>query len=64
MWSVRREGAEHMGWERALELLAERARPIRIGQITPSDRSRIYTIFLTEDGSALVACAGVRLAEG
>ncbi|WP_060177985.1 hypothetical protein [Streptomyces sp. IMTB 1903] len=62
--SVRRNGAEHLGWERALELLRECARPIRIGQITASDRSGIYTIFLTEDGSALVACAGVRLAEG
>ncbi|MFE1411913.1 hypothetical protein ACFW6F_14085 [Streptomyces sp. NPDC058746] len=58
--SVRRKGAENLGWERALELLRERAQPIRIGQIRASDRSWIYTVFLTEDGGALVACAGVR----
>ncbi|MFI8501203.1 hypothetical protein ACIGFK_22310 [Streptomyces sp. NPDC085524] len=60
--SVRRKGAENLGWERALELLRERAQPIRIGQITASDGSWIYTVFLTQDGGALVACAGVRLA--
>ncbi|MGJ0152821.1 hypothetical protein ACR3S4_05575 [Streptomyces sp. CH8.1] len=59
---MQRKGAENLGWERALELLREHAQPIRIGQITALDRSWIYTIFLTEDGSALVACAGVRLA--
>ncbi|MFB7179020.1 hypothetical protein ACFCYI_15090 [Streptomyces sp. NPDC056257] len=59
---MQRKGVENLGWERALELLRERAQPIRIGQITPSDRSWIYTFFLTEDGGALVACAGVRLA--
>ncbi|WP_330330409.1 hypothetical protein OHS33_12180 [Streptomyces sp. NBC_00536] len=57
---MRRKGAENLGWERAVELLRERPQPIRIGQITASDRSWIYTIFLTEDGGALVACAGVR----
>ncbi|MCX5179525.1 hypothetical protein [Streptomyces virginiae] len=59
---MQRKGAENLGWERALELLRERAQPIRIGQITASDRSWTYTFFLTEDGGALVACAGVRLA--
>ncbi|GGY82869.1 hypothetical protein GCM10010343_04630 [Streptomyces avidinii] len=59
---MQRKGVENLGWERALELLREYAQPIRIGQITAPNRSWIYTIFLTEDGSSLVACAGVRLA--
>ncbi|MGW1940341.1 hypothetical protein [Streptomyces goshikiensis] len=41
----------------AVELLRE---PMRIGQIKASGSSWVYTVFLTEDGGALVACAGVR----
>ncbi|MET9691788.1 hypothetical protein ABZY81_25460 [Streptomyces sp. NPDC006514] len=61
---MRRKGAENPGWERAVELLRERAQPIRIGYITAPDRSWIYTVFLTEDGGELVACAGVRRLDG
>ncbi|MFD8988755.1 hypothetical protein ACFVZ4_11940 [Streptomyces goshikiensis] len=44
----------------AVELLRERREPIRIGQIKASGSSWVYTVLLTEDGGALVACAGVR----
>ncbi|MEU9084539.1 hypothetical protein [Streptomyces sp. NPDC048357] len=57
---MQRKGVENLGWERALGFLRGHAQPIRIGQITAPDRSWIYTIFLTEDSGALVACAGVR----
>ncbi|MFI5665209.1 hypothetical protein [Streptomyces sp. NPDC051704] len=61
---MQRKGAETLGWERAVELLRERAEPIRIGQVKASDGSWIYTFFLTEDGGALIACAGVRMPDG
>ncbi|MFI8264492.1 hypothetical protein [Streptomyces sp. NPDC085665] len=61
---MQRKGAETLGWERAVELLRERAQPIRIGQIKACDRSWIYTFFLTEDGGDLIACAGVRRPDG
>ncbi|GHE31186.1 hypothetical protein CP980_10795 [Streptomyces vinaceus] len=60
---MQRMGAETLGWERAEELLRERPQPIRIGQITASDRLWVYTFFLTADGRELVACAGVRRAD-
>ncbi|MFI5636478.1 hypothetical protein ACIA8H_03565 [Streptomyces goshikiensis] len=61
---MQRKGAENLGWERALELLRERPQPIRIGQVIASDSSWVYTFFLAEDASALVACAGVRRSDG
>ncbi|MFJ5805086.1 hypothetical protein [Streptomyces sp. NPDC093093] len=61
---MQRKGVETLGWERAVRLLRERAQPIRIGYITASDRSWIYTAFLTGDGSELVASAGVRRPDG
>ncbi|MFJ3834229.1 hypothetical protein ACIPY6_01760 [Streptomyces sp. NPDC090054] len=61
---MRRKAAEILGWERAVQLLRERVQPIRIGYITAPDGAWIYTVFLTADGSELVACAGVRRPEG
>ncbi|MFF4100539.1 hypothetical protein [Streptomyces sp. NPDC001903] len=61
---MQRKGAETLGWERAVELLRERAEPIRIGQVKASDGSWIYTFFITEDGGDLIACAGVRRPDG
>lgn len=62
--SMRRKGAQTLGWERAVQLLREHAQPIRIGYIPAPDGAWIYTVFLTGDGSELVACAGVRRPEG
>ncbi|MFD7841162.1 hypothetical protein [Streptomyces sp. NPDC059761] len=59
--NMRRKGVgETLGLERAVELLGQRHQPVRVGQIMAADRSWYYLVFLTEDGSALVACAGVR----
>ncbi|MFD4141751.1 hypothetical protein [Streptomyces sp. NPDC058572] len=62
--SFRRRGIETLGLERAVQLLRERAQPIRPGKITSVDRSWIFMLFLTEDGSAPVACIGGRRLDG
>ncbi|MGW2936868.1 hypothetical protein ACWDA7_34575 [Streptomyces sp. NPDC001156] len=59
---MRRKGIETQGLDRAVQLLGRHDQPVRVGQITAADRTWIFTLFLTEDGSALVACAGVRQA--
>ncbi|MFJ9075617.1 hypothetical protein ACIRO3_10215 [Streptomyces sp. NPDC102278] len=56
--SLRRRGIETLGLERAVQLFRERDQPLRLGKITSVDRSRVFMLFLTEDGSALVACIG------
>ncbi|MFJ9344261.1 hypothetical protein ACIRP0_34030 [Streptomyces sp. NPDC101733] len=61
---MQQKAAETLGWESALQLLRERVQPIRIGYIRALDGAWIYTVFLTGDGSELVACAGVRRHEG
>ncbi|MFF4319972.1 hypothetical protein [Streptomyces sp. NPDC001568] len=62
--SLRRRGIETLGLERAVQLLGERDQPIRLGKITSVDRSRIFMLFLTEDGSALMACIGGQRPDG
>lgn len=62
--SLRRRGIETLGLERAVQLLRERAQPIRLGKITAVDRSWIFMLFLTGDGGALVACIGGRRLDG
>ncbi|WP_405715963.1 hypothetical protein OG264_19065 [Streptomyces xanthophaeus] len=66
--SMRLHGVEPLGLERALQLLDEHDRPVRRGMIKPAegmtnsaDRRFFFLLFLTEDGSALVACAGIPL---
>ncbi|MET9593638.1 hypothetical protein ABZY45_22335 [Streptomyces sp. NPDC006516] len=55
---MRRHGLEPLGLERAVRLVREQGRPVRTGLIDAVDRSWTTLLFLTEDGSALVACAG------
>jgi hypothetical protein len=55
-----RKGIETTGLERAVQRLDRHARPVRLGQITAADGSWIFILFLDQDGSALVACTGVR----
>ncbi|MER7513636.1 hypothetical protein ABTX82_35720 [Streptomyces lavendulae] len=61
--SYQRRGIETMGLERGVQLLREHARPVRTGKITSVDGSWIFQLFLTEEGSDLVACIGGRRPE-
>ncbi|MGW0168827.1 hypothetical protein ACWDWT_27190 [Streptomyces sp. NPDC003343] len=58
---MRKHGLEPLGLERAIQLVSEHDRPVRTGMIDSADRTWTTLLFLTEDGSALVACAGWRL---
>ncbi|MEU1179287.1 hypothetical protein ABZ464_16845 [Streptomyces sp. NPDC005820] len=55
---MRMHGLEPLGLERAVQLIREHGRPVRTGLIDSADRTWTTLLFLTEDGSALVACAG------
>ncbi|MGW0835907.1 hypothetical protein [Streptomyces prunicolor] len=55
---MRMHGLEPLGLERAVQLVREHGRPVRAGMIDAADRTWTTLLFLTEDGSALVACAG------
>ncbi|MFF3693721.1 hypothetical protein [Streptomyces sp. NPDC002221] len=55
---MRKHGLEPLGLERAVQLVREHDRPVRTGLIDAADRTWTTLLFLTEDGSALVACAG------
>ncbi|WP_314619969.1 hypothetical protein [Streptomyces stackebrandtii] len=54
---MRMRGFEPPGLERAVQLIREYDRPVRTALIDPENRTRCTLLFLTEDGSALVACA-------
>ncbi|MFD7445690.1 DUF6221 family protein [Streptomyces sp. NPDC059909] len=58
---MRMHGLEPRGLERAVQLVREHGRPVRTGFIDSADRTWTTLLFLTEDGSALVACAGWQL---
>jgi hypothetical protein len=58
---MRMRGLEPLGLERAVQLLSEHGRPVRVGLIDSADRTWASLLFLTEDGSALVACASWQL---
>ncbi|MFJ3231530.1 hypothetical protein [Streptomyces sp. NPDC086787] len=55
---MRMHGLEPLGLERAVQLVREHGRPVRTGLIDSADRTWTTLLFLTEDGSALAACAG------
>lgn len=55
---MRMHGFEPLGLERAVQLIREHGQPVRTGLIDAADRTWTTLLFLTEDGSALVACAG------
>ncbi|MFE7761872.1 hypothetical protein [Streptomyces sp. NPDC057438] len=55
-----RSGVETSGLARAVQRLERHGRPVRLGRIRTADGSWVFVLFLTEDGSALVACTGVR----
>ncbi|WP_153813856.1 hypothetical protein [Streptomyces sp. SUK 48] len=55
---MRKHGLEPLGLERAVQLVREHGQPVRTGLIDAADRTWTTLLFLTEDGSAPVACAG------
>lgn len=55
-----RRGIETVNLERAVELLGRHRQPVRLGQIRTADASWTFILFLTEDGSRLITCTGVR----
>ncbi|WSD21695.1 hypothetical protein OG418_24565 [Streptomyces phaeochromogenes] len=55
---MRMHGLEPLGLERAVQLVREHGQPVRTGLIDAADRKWTTLLFLAEDGSALVACAG------
>jgi hypothetical protein len=57
---TRRKGIETTNRERTVELLGRHQQPVRLGQIRAADGSWVFMLFLTEDGSRLIACTGVR----
>jgi hypothetical protein len=57
---TRRRGVETLNLERAVDLLGRHGQPVRLGQIRTADASWTFMLFLTEDGSRLITCTGVR----
>ncbi|MFD7706772.1 hypothetical protein [Streptomyces sp. NPDC059786] len=57
-----RRGIETTNLARTVELLGRHQQPVRLGQIRAADGSWTFMLFLTEDGSRLIACTGVRRA--
>ncbi|MFF8291006.1 hypothetical protein ACF068_17500 [Streptomyces sp. NPDC016309] len=55
---MRVHGLEPLGLERAVQLILEHGQPVRTGLIDAPDRTWTTLLFISEDGSALVACAG------
>lgn len=53
---MRMRGLEPPGLGRAVQLIREYGLPVRSALIDPENRTRFTLLFLTEDGSALVAC--------
>ncbi|WTO36058.1 hypothetical protein OG399_17515 [Streptomyces achromogenes] len=49
-----------MNLERAVELLGRHQQPVGLGQIRTVYTSWMFMLFLTEDGSRLITCMGVR----
>lgn len=60
---TQRTGIQTVGLERAVQLLGQHDRPVRLGQVKAADGRWVFMLFLTEDASALVACTGVRQRE-
>ncbi|MET9128020.1 hypothetical protein [Streptomyces sp. NPDC004528] len=54
-----RKGIETTGLEQAVQRLDRHRQPVRLGQMA-ADGSWVFMLFLDQDGSALVACTGVR----
>ncbi|MDI3097076.1 hypothetical protein QJ054_08465 [Streptomyces sp. AN-3] len=57
---TRRRGIETANLERAVELLGRHQQPVRLGQIRSAGGPWTFMFFLTDDGSRLIACTGVR----
>ncbi|MGW1982744.1 hypothetical protein ACWCPJ_09830 [Streptomyces collinus] len=57
---TRRRGIETANLERTVESLGRHQRPVRLGQIRTADGSWTFMLFLTDDGSRLITCTGVR----
>ncbi|MGW4565428.1 hypothetical protein ACWEN3_24380 [Streptomyces sp. NPDC004561] len=57
---TRRRGIGTTNLAHAVEQLGRHQQPVRLGQIRAVDGSWTFMLFLTEDGSRLIACTGVR----
>ncbi|NUP38693.1 MAG: hypothetical protein HOY76_17165 [Streptomyces sp.] len=57
---TRRQGIETTNLERTVQFLGRHQQPVRLGRIRAPDGSWVFTLFLTEDCSSLIACTGVR----
>ncbi|WP_436956587.1 hypothetical protein [Streptomyces sp. SudanB182_2057] len=57
---TRRRGIETTNLAHAVDLLGRHQHPVRLGQIRAADSAWTFMLFLTEDGSRLIACTGVR----
>ncbi|TDC11234.1 hypothetical protein E1265_30075 [Streptomyces sp. 8K308] len=55
-----RKSIDTTGLDRAVQLLARHGQPVRLGQIRAVDGSWVFMLFLSQDGSELLACTGVR----
>ncbi|WP_367221205.1 hypothetical protein [Streptomyces sp. 16-176A] len=57
---TRRRGIETTNLEHAVESLRRHQQPVRLGKIRAADGSWTFLLFLTEDGTRLITCTGVR----
>ncbi|WP_242513993.1 hypothetical protein [Streptomyces leeuwenhoekii] len=57
---TRHRGIETTNLAHAVDLLGRQQCPVRLGQITAADGSWTFMLFLSEDGSRLIVCTGVR----
>ncbi|MGW5104382.1 hypothetical protein [Streptomyces sp. NPDC004100] len=57
---TRRDGTETLGLQRAVELLTGHGGLVRLGRIDSVDGEWTHLLFLTEDGTDLLVCTGVR----
>jgi hypothetical protein len=57
---TRRRGIETTSLAHAVDQLGRHQHPVRLGQIRAADGVWTFMLFLTEDGSRLIACTGVQ----
>ncbi|MER6282179.1 hypothetical protein ABT202_38745 [Streptomyces sp900105245] len=57
---TRRGGIGTKNLAHAVEQLGQHQQPVRLGQIRTADASWPFMLFLSEDGSRLITCTGVR----
>ncbi|GAA2051369.1 hypothetical protein GCM10009757_24190 [Streptomyces cheonanensis] len=55
-----RKGIDTTGLEHAVQLLSQHDQSVRLGQIWAADGTCAFMLFLSQDGSEILACTGVR----